>query len=127
MKKAFAAIAAAAVIITLAGCAPTYSKAEALATSGSVIELTNATFTEKSTFGYVNENSDTIELTNCEYPFLGKRSCTDSDGVHVFEWSVYKSNIRNASITTDGVKVELDCNTDTDDFWSGITVCVPKS
>ena len=127
-SRAAAVIASAAIVLTLAGCS--YSKADALATHGSVIELTNSGWDKLSTFGYVTSDHQIIKLDNCGTTdeFFGQKFCEDSDHVYHFEWSTPKGRVSSARLTTDGVTYELSCSADneSEDAWSPLYVCLPK-
>jgi len=130
MTKTRAAIAvtvAAAAIFGLAGCAE-YSKADALQTPHSVIELKNAGFATPSEFGYVDSEGQVKELPVCGRPsFFEKRYCDSADGIYHFQYSTSKGGgVISASLTIDGERIELDCNTDTDDRWSSLSICLPE-
>ena len=127
MRKTLAFVVVAIAILTLAGCT-SYTKTDALATPGSVIELTDATWNTASTFGYVNNNRDVVKLTQCEDPFFGQSHCMDADKLYNFKWSLDDDgNINSASVTRGGETYSLDCNADpeSEDVWHKLFVCLP--
>ena len=120
-------VVAATAIFALAGCS-TVSKTDALEIPNSVLELTNGGLFEESTFGYVTSDGEVVKFTNCDKPSIFDQNyCVSEDGVYKFQWSTRKSRIRNASITVDGSKHDLDCSANADDVWSNLSVCVPTN
>ena len=108
----------------LTACGPT--REEALQTPLSVFELTNATFTEDSTFGYVNQSSEIIPLTDCGRPsFWEQRYCQTSDGVYVFKYSTSKyGSLTSATLTVDGITKDMTCSSDPDGGFSATEICI---
>lgn len=124
--KIIAVAVAALAAVSLAGCSYN-TMDDAKATPHSVIELTNASLFESSTFGYVDSEGEVQPLLDCGRDDLfSQRYCKSEGGLVSFSYSTYKSRIRNATVTVDGVKEELHCTLDGDDTWGGHYICIPK-
>ena len=101
---------------------------DAIATPGSVIELTDAAAFTWSTFGYVNSDHQIIPLTECGQPSIFEQKyCEDVDGLYHFQWSTRKGRIKSASVTVDGEKEALTCYRmdDSPNSFDRLYACIP--
>lgn len=114
------------IALTLSGCAPSYSKADALNKLHSVIETDPGTLFILPSFGYVNNEHQIVPMGTCDMgSLLEQAHCQTKDGVYRFYWSTTKyGDIVSASITVDGVSTDLTCNSDADKTWDGLPVCL---
>lgn len=102
-----------------------HSMAEAQAVPYSVVELTNATLMEASTFGYVAPEGSIKPLTECGQEHLfAPKTCSTENGLVTFEWKTYKSSITSGAIIVDGVRTELSCELSEDDPWNSTYICL---
>lgn len=128
ITKKLSLVALAGVMLALTGCSY-HTMADAEATPYSVVELTNATLTENSTFGYTDSEGQVRPLDDCGQPdFFSQKYCQSEGGLVKFTYSIYKGGrVASAAVTVEGVKRDLDCTLDGDDTWSSKYICIPTA